>query len=121
MCIAVILCLGSILIINNNKAENKNNCNDTEIKTLKEAKYTPEEMLAFFKGEDTPDDMEAYYDIILNWYDYYSKDTVFINRKGELYSYDEYMKIKAERSEYSIKMSLPVVSKDFFITTLNKD
>lgn len=95
--------------------------NNEEERKLKEAKYTPEEMLSFFKGEASIDDVDAYYDIVLNWYDYYSDDTLFINRHGEIYSKDEYMKIRENRSEYGFKTSMPIIKKINFTPILTSD
>lgn len=117
----IVVSITLVLHYNKNNNIEKINNSQEEVFILKDAKYTPEEMLSFFKGESSPDDMDAYYDIILNWYDYYSKDTLFINRKGDVYSYEEYMKIKKYRSEYFIKTSLPIISKDFLIVTLEKE
>lgn len=118
----VFIIIGSFTLkIYKSKNDNNSMSKKEEQEVLKKSKYTPDEMLGFFKGEANPNDLEAYYDIILNWYDYYSKDTLFINKLGEVYSYDEYMKIRKEYGDYAIKTSLPVVQKDFYLPVLTKD
>ena len=120
--IIIIIALMAYIVVNAISNQNNdlaiNNDNQGEQTKLKEAKYTPDEMLSFFKGESSPDDMEHYYDIILNWYDYYPKDTLFINRYSEKYTYDEYMLLRDRYDDYQFKTSVPVVKKEHYTPIL---
>ncbi len=68
----------------------------TSIKSdLKESKYSLDEMYSYIKSNSRPNDKE-FKEIIFNWYDYFSKDTPFMNYFGETYNYQEYTDIMAD-------------------------
>ncbi len=120
--ISLILFIGcklSIILITHHKEQNKNNENINEPKKLKESKYTPEEMLAFFRENKIPEDKEVYFDIICHWYDYFPKDTLFINKNDEIYSYDEYMKIRKNYDDDYFKFIMPFFNKNTFLPILS--
>lgn len=59
---------------------------------FKESKYTLTELYNMIERDEVADDA---LDILANWYDYFSKDTIFKNKFGDEYNYNEYESVKA--------------------------
>lgn len=57
----------------------------------KVSNYTLTELYDMVKRDEVADDA---YEILANWYDYFSKDVVFKNKFDEDYNYNEYMSVK---------------------------
>lgn len=84
-----------------------------------DTKYSLNDMYDLLYNSEIPNDDE-FYDIILNWFDYFEKDNLFINRFGESYNIDEYTKIKNEYSDEILKVLLISAKKSWFFPVLNK-
>ena len=100
-----------------------NNSPVKENKTSKlkylDSKYSLDDMYNLISNREIPDDDE-FYDILLNWFDYYSEDNLFINSFGEKFNKDEYQKIKNAFSDNTLKVLLVNVKKSWFIPVLDK-
>ncbi len=100
-----------------------NNSSVKENKTSKlkylNSKYSLDDMYNLISNREIPDDDE-FYDILLNWFDYYSEDNLFINSFGEKFNKDEYQKIKNAFSDNTLKVLLVNVKKSWFIPVLDK-
>lgn len=114
----VILKLGAskeLKIINDEKI------NIVEPKSLKyfDTKYTLNDMYRIIASNERPADDE-FYDVILNWFDYFSENNLFINQYGESYTPTEYQLIKNEYSDESLKILLVEAYKSWFYPVLSK-
>ena len=83
-----------------------------------DTKYSIEDMYNLISKREIPDDNE-FYDILLNWYDYYSEDNLFINSFGEEINKYEYQKIKNAFSDDTLKVLLVNVKKSWFLPVLD--
>ena len=122
----LILVLFLILIVfklNVPKELKLNNYEENEFKfrQLKyfDTKYSLNDMYDLLYNSEIPNDDE-FYDIILNWFDYFEEDNLFINRFGDSYNIDEYTKIKNEYSDETLKVLLISAKKSWFLPVLNK-
>lgn len=113
-----------LLIVFDFEKDSKPKFNDGIInsgKTLKyyDTKYSIDDMYKLISKGDNPQD-EEFYDIILNWFDYYSEENLFINRFGDKYNYEEYQKIRNKYSDELFIILILNVKKDWFKDILNK-
>lgn len=126
--IIVVLVLPLILIIftlnahKEFKPENDDKIEISESKPLKyfDTKYSLNDMYNLISKNEIPYDDDEFFDIILNWFDYYGEDNLFINHFGDNYSIDEYKKIKDEFSEGTLKTLLVDAKKSWFFPILSK-
>ena len=102
--------------LSNNSAVKENKT--SKLKYL-DSKYSLDDMYNLISNREIPDDDE-FYDILLNWFDYYSEDNLFINSFGEKFNKDEYQKIKNAFSDNTLKVLLVNVKKSWFIPVLDK-
>ena len=102
--------------LSNNSAVKENKT--SKLKYL-DFKYSLDDMYNLISNREIPDDDE-FYDILLNWFDYYSEDNLFINSFGEKFNKDEYQKIKNAFSDNTLKVLLVNVKKSWFIPVLDK-
>lgn len=120
----IILSVLILLIVFDFEKDSKPKFNDGIInseKTLKyyDTKYSIDDMYKLISKGDNPQD-EEFYDIILNWFDYYSEENLFINRFGDKYNYEEYQKIRNKYSDELFIILILNVKKDWFKDILNK-
>lgn len=73
---------------------------------FKKSPFTIEKMYDYILTSTYPEDYETFEDIIANWYDYFDRDTFFINKYGEKYSYDEYIEASKKWPEQVLKVWL---------------
>lgn len=97
--VSAILGYGALIVYENH--DNKEvKIDETKIAiepSYKEAKFTPEEMYKFIEEGSWPGIYtEDIKEIVINWYDYYSKDTPFRTHFGEELTYNEYKKLQYE-------------------------
>lgn len=59
-------------------------------KVYKESPFTAEEMYEYIQSDTFPTNVDAFYDVLTDWYSYFDEDTPFKNRYGESLTYDEY-------------------------------
>lgn len=121
--ILVLFLLFIIFRVNISKELKTNNYEENEFKfrQLKyfDTKYSLNDMYDLLYNSEIPNDDE-FYDIILNWFDYFEEDNLFINRFGDSYNIDEYTKIKNEYSDETLKVLLISAKKSWFLPILNK-
>jgi hypothetical protein len=121
--ILVLFLLFIIFRVNISKELKTNNYEENEFKfrQLKyfDTKYSLNDMYDLLYNSEIPNDDE-FYDIILNWFDYFEEDNLFINRFGDSYNIDEYTKIKNEYSDETLKVLLISAKKSWFLPVLNK-
>ena len=121
--ILVLFLLFIIFRVNISKELKTNNYEENEFKfrQLKyfDTKYSLNDMYDLLYNSEIPNDDE-FYDIILNWFDYFEEDNLFINRFGESYNIEEYTKIKNEYSDETLKVLLISAKKSWFFPVLNK-
>lgn len=87
--------------------------NQTE---YKRSPFTADEMYNYILTSTFPEDYDSFCDVITDWYSYFDKDTPFMNKHGEYYTYDEYMyatKGTAYQKE-QLKIILPSAEKNWF-------
>ena len=102
--------------LSNNSAVKENKT--SKLKYL-DSKYSLDDMYNLISNREIPDDDE-FYDILLNWFDYYSEDNLFLNSFGEEFNKNEYQKIKKAFSDNTLKVLLVNVKKSWFIPVLDK-
>lgn len=121
--ILVLFLLFIIFRVNISKELKTNNYeeNESKFRQLKyfDTKYSLNDMYDLLYNSEIPNDDE-FYDIILNWFDYFEEDNLFINRFGDSYNIDEYTKIKNEYSDETLKVLLISAKKSWFLPVLNK-
>ncbi len=108
------LAIISFKVFNNDKRQYP--INSDYLAITKTTKYTPKEIYGFIEEKSWPNTNE-FYDIIINWYDYYPKTTPFITSWGKRLSYEEYEKIRREYYKISSKKLFKLLlssSKDNF-------
>ncbi len=95
--------------------------NIVEAKSLKyfDTKYTLNDMYSIIASKEIPDD-EEFDDILLNWFDYFSENNLFINHFGESYNFSEYQRIKDEYSGETLKTLLINAKKSWFLPILSE-
>ena len=95
--------------------------NIVEAKSLKyfDTKYTLYDMYSIIASKEIPDD-EEFDDILLNWFDYFSENNLFINHFGESYNFSEYQRIKDEYSGETLKTLLINAKKSWFLPILSE-
>lgn len=84
-----------------------------------DTKYSINDMYDLISKHEIPNDDE-FYDILLNWYDYYSEGNLFINWFGEEFTIDEYEKIRKKYSGDTLKVLLISAPKSWFLPVLNE-
>lgn len=104
------------------KNNNEHNHQNNYIAITKTTKYKAEDIYKFMQNKSWPN-TEELHDIILNWYDYYPKNTPFITSWGEYLNYEEYEKIKQYYNHDSKKLFRLLLSssKDNFKTILERN
>lgn len=125
--ILIVVSGATILLIKTKSSNpvNLNQDNDKEEiendKSLKyfDTKYSINDMYNFISKHQIPED-EEFYDILLNWYDYYSEDNIFINWFGEEFTINEYRKIRREYSDDTLKVLLISAPKSWFLPILSE-
>ena len=95
--------------------------NIVEAKSLKyfDTKYTLNDMYSIIASKEIPDD-EEFDDILLNWFDYFSENNLFINHFGESYNFSEYQRIKDEYSGETLKTLLINAKNSCFLHILSE-
>ncbi len=125
--LAAILGYASLLVF---KKLNTKEIPDEEIHVVaeseyKEAMFTPEQMYKFIEEGSWPGQYEEEIKkIVINWYDYYSKETPYKTHFGEELNYKEYQKIHDEYylsgdDNITLFRLLVVANKEWFHVTIN--